>query len=115
MNEKKKFPTSAGLGQKAPVPLRELYPSASRKALDLLGKMLVFNPRERITVEAALKHPYLNKYHDPDDEPICIPPFNFNFEKEVRKSQLCQIRCASIAKSVPEQGISGPTKRTFVL
>lgn len=72
-----------GLGHKAPVPLRELYPATPRKALDLLGKMLVFNPRERITVEQALKHPYLNKYHDPDDEPICIPAFNFDFEKTV--------------------------------
>ncbi len=65
------------------MPLKELYPRASKKAIDLLSKMLVFNPRERINVEQALKHPYLNKYHDPDDEPICVPAFNFAFEKEV--------------------------------
>lgn len=37
-------------------------------ALDLLDKMLTFNPHERITVEKALAHPYLEQYYDPDDE-----------------------------------------------
>ena len=73
----------AALGIQSPRPLKEVYPEAPRKALELLTKMLVINPRKRITVEQALKHPYLNKYHDPDDEPICIPSFNFDFEKQV--------------------------------
>ena len=37
-------------------------------ALDILGRMLTFNPDERITVDAALAHPYLEQYYDPDDE-----------------------------------------------
>jgi serine/threonine protein kinase len=37
-------------------------------ALDLLEKMLAFNPAKRITVEDALAHPYLAYFHDPDDE-----------------------------------------------
>lgn len=37
-------------------------------ALDLLDKMLTFNPHERITVEKALAHPYLEQYYDPEDE-----------------------------------------------
>lgn len=37
-------------------------------ALDLLDKMLTFNPNRRITVEQALAHPYLEQYYDPDDE-----------------------------------------------
>ena len=39
-------------------------------ALDLLDKMLAFNPHRRITVEQALAHPYLEQYYDPDDE-VC--------------------------------------------
>lgn len=39
-----------------------------RAALDLLNKMLTFNPHKRITVEQALAHPYLEQYYDPTDE-----------------------------------------------
>ena len=39
-------------------------------ALDLLDKMLTFNPNKRITVEEALAHPYLDQYYDPADE-VC--------------------------------------------
>lgn len=37
-------------------------------ALDLLDKMLTFNPHKRIEVEEALAHPYLEQYYDPTDE-----------------------------------------------
>lgn len=73
----------AGLGQRPAIPWTTLFPRASKKALDLLGKMLVINPADRVTVERALQHPFLSKYHDPDDEPICVPTFEFDFEKEV--------------------------------
>ena len=73
----------SGLGTKSAEPLSKLYPQAKKKALDLLAKMLVQDPAQRVSVETALKHPYLNNYHDPDDEPICIPVFDFDFEKRV--------------------------------
>ena len=37
-------------------------------ALDLLGKMLAFNPNKRFSVEECLAHPYLEQYYDPTDE-----------------------------------------------
>lgn len=40
-------------------------------ALDLLDKMLTFNPHKRIEVEEALAHPYLEQYYDPTDEVRC--------------------------------------------
>lgn len=40
----------------------------STAALDLLGRMLTFNPNKRISVEEALAHPYLEQYYDPTDE-----------------------------------------------
>jgi serine/threonine protein kinase len=61
------------------VPFRRLYPSASDVALDLLEKLLDFDPSRRITVEQALAHPYLETYHDPADEPM-HSTFDFSFE-----------------------------------
>ena len=82
-----------------------LFPKASKKALDLLGKMLVMNPADRITVERALKHPFLSKYHDPDDEPICVPSFEFDFEKEV-SSKLARSDMTCISRVSDQNGVS---------
>lgn len=56
------------LTPKPKVPWNRLYPEADPKALDLLDKMLTFNPHKRIAVEEALAHPYLEQYYDPADE-----------------------------------------------
>ena len=50
---------------KPKIPWTRLYPNADEKALDLLEKMLTFNPHRRIAVEDALAHPYLEQYYDP--------------------------------------------------
>lgn len=69
------------LPSRAAVPLSKLYPQAEQEALDLLAAMLHFDPHDRISVTQALEHPYLAKYHDPDDEPTCVPAFDFEFDK----------------------------------
>ncbi|XP_074854413.1 mitogen-activated protein kinase 7 [Carettochelys insculpta] len=71
------------LPSRQPVPWETLYQQADRSALALLAKMLRFDPRERLSVAEALKHPFLAKYHDPDDEPDCVPAFDFDFDKQV--------------------------------
>ena len=60
------------------------FPKASEKALDLLSKMLVFNPARRITVIEALEHPYLATLHCEEDEPEADFKFDFGFDSKVR-------------------------------
>ena len=43
--------------------------------------MLKFNPDERITVEDALRHPYLADFHGQMPEPCAPSLFDFEFEK----------------------------------
>ncbi|XP_058477671.1 mitogen-activated protein kinase 7 [Solea solea] len=77
------------LPSRSAVPLAKLYPQAEAEALDLLRAMLHFDPRERISVTQALEHPYLSKYHDPDDEPVCVPAFDFEFDNlSMNKEQI---------------------------
>jgi mitogen-activated protein kinase 7 len=64
------------------IPFQTLYPHANPLALDLLSKMLCFDPAKRISCEDALNHPYLQVWHDPADEPVCEVPFDFAFEEE---------------------------------
>merc|ERR1711957_466008 len=47
----------------------KIYPNANPTALDMLGKMLVFNPYKRYSVEECLDHMYFENYMDePRDE-----------------------------------------------
>ncbi|KAI8065349.1 MAP kinase [Gilbertella persicaria] len=62
------------------IPFENLYPRANPMAIDLLNKLLEFDPSKRITVEEALAHPYLSAYHDEDDEPTHSQTFDFSFE-----------------------------------
>ncbi|KAE8683882.1 Mitogen-activated protein kinase 4 [Hibiscus syriacus] len=57
------------------------FPNMSAAAVDMLERMLVFDPNKRITVEEALCHPYLASLHDTNDEPVCPRPFSFDFEQ----------------------------------
>nr|CAB3469544.1 unnamed protein product [Digitaria exilis] len=61
--------------------LPEKFPHVQPLAIDLVEKMLTFDPRQRITVEGALAHPYLASLHDISDEPVCSMPFSFDFEQ----------------------------------
>lgn len=48
-------------------------------ALDLLEKMLVFDPRKRINATECLAHEYVAPYHDPTDEPEAAEKFDWSF------------------------------------
>jgi mitogen-activated protein kinase 15 len=51
----------------------QFFPSASdgfyfiKEALDLLKRCLTFNPKERISVDQALKHPFLAEFSEPEE------------------------------------------------
>jgi len=38
----------------------EMYPGSEKEAIDLLNKMLQFNPNKRIDIDKCLEHPYLS-------------------------------------------------------
>ncbi|XP_061350329.1 mitogen-activated protein kinase homolog MMK2-like isoform X1 [Gastrolobium bilobum] len=57
------------------------FPNMSPGSVDLLEKMLIFDPNRRITVEEALCHQYLAPLHDINEEPVCPRPFSFDFEQ----------------------------------
>lgn len=62
------------------IPFQQLFPRANPDALDLLDRMLAFDPSQRISVEEALEHRYLSIWHDASDEPQCPTTFDFGFE-----------------------------------
>ncbi|RSH88072.1 MAP kinase Pmk1 [Apiotrichum porosum] len=65
-----------------------LFPRANPLAVDFLTRTLTFDPRKRFTVEQCLEHPYLDAYHDPDDEPTAKPLDSSFFEFDLMKDNL---------------------------
>ena len=53
-----------GLKRKAAVDLYARYASADVRAIDLLSKLLVFNPRKRYTANQCLAHPFFDAVRD---------------------------------------------------
>ncbi|KAM9099607.1 mitogen-activated protein kinase 15 isoform 1-T1 [Sarcophilus harrisii] len=46
-----------------------LPPTTPPEALDLLQRLLVFDPEKRLTADEALRHPYVRRFHCPAKEP----------------------------------------------
>lgn len=51
-----------------------MFPNASPEALDLLRRLLKFNPNKRITAEEVIQHPYVAQFHNEADEPAYPNP-----------------------------------------
>lgn len=59
---------------------QKIFPTCEPIGIELMEKFLAFDPKERITAEDGLAHPYLSMYHVPEDEPLCPKAFDFSFE-----------------------------------
>lgn len=94
------------------VPFSQKFRNQDPLALDLLEKMLVFDPRTRITAAQALSHPYLAPYHDPTDEPEADEPFDWSFNdadlpvdtwKVMMYSEILGESCRLAVRSCPRE------------
>lgn len=52
----------------------EVFPNASDETIDLLSRMLQFNPHKRIDTLSALQHPYLKDFYDENDVKVFENP-----------------------------------------
>jgi serine/threonine protein kinase len=73
-----------GLSVKQQKSLQQMYPTAPPDALDLLTKLLQFNPEKRYTIEQAISHPYLAQFHNASEEPILSAPIQISLDDNKR-------------------------------
>lgn len=64
----------------------------SEEAVDLMERMLRWDPTMRVNVFEAIQHPYLEKLHCPEDEPVRAPLDTTEFEYERRKITAAVLR-----------------------
>lgn len=70
----------------------EVFGEMSDGARELLALTLRWDPESRISVFDAIQHPYLEKLHCPEDEPIRDPLDTSDFEFERRKITAAALR-----------------------
>ncbi|NWT12253.1 MK15 kinase, partial [Vireo altiloquus] len=92
------------------VAFEEIFPSSTPlPALDLLKKLLVFNPDKRLTAEEALRHPYVNRFHCPSKEPSLdfdvILPLGDDVQLSVAeyRNKLYEMILEKKSKSLPKE------------
>lgn len=59
-----------------------IYPGAGEEAIDLLHKILVFNPYFRISIDDCLEHPFFKSMRKADKELKATESIQFDWEKE---------------------------------
>ncbi|CBY01238.1 hypothetical protein LEMA_P000250.1 [Plenodomus lingam JN3] len=97
----------------AKISFQSLFRNANPDALDLLDRMLAFDPSSRISVEEALEHRYLHIWHDASDEPSCPTTFDFQFEvveeiNDMKKMILAEVnRFRQMVRVQPGAGAGG--------
>jgi len=63
--------------------LNQLLKKASPDCIDLIRKMLTFDPNQRCSVQQAIEHKWFSKLHSETEEPVekeMMAPFDFDFE-----------------------------------
>ncbi|XP_008792811.1 mitogen-activated protein kinase 3-like isoform X2 [Phoenix dactylifera] len=70
------------------IPLADLYPHANPLAIDLLQKMLVFDPSKRISVTEALEHPYMSPLYDPSANPLAQVPIDLDIDEDLGEDMI---------------------------
>lgn len=73
------------------------YPGASPEGVDLINRMLQFNPYFRITIEDALNHPFFTKVKKPHKEILSDVKISLEFETEhLDREKLRELFCGII-------------------
>ncbi|CAL0323933.1 unnamed protein product [Lupinus luteus] len=75
----------SSMRKKQPVPFSKKFPNADPSALNLLQRLIAFDPKDRPTAEEALADPYFHGLSNVDREPSTQPISKLEFEFEKRK------------------------------
>lgn len=83
-------------------PLSRLYPNAHPLAIDLLQKMLVFDPSKRISVTDALQHPYMSPLYDPTCDPPAQVPIDLDIDEDLGEEMIREMMWEEMLNYHPE-------------
>jgi mitogen-activated protein kinase 15 len=64
--------------------LKQKLPMADADTINFIEKMLVFNPDGRMPIIAALDHPFVAQFHNPDEEMVVDEPLKMSLNDDKR-------------------------------
>jgi len=79
-----------GLGNMEAKDWKEVLPNASDEAIDLISKLLAFNPAKRLSIDEALRHPFLAAYFNEefvDNNCVCSEPLDAGYEARIKEKE----------------------------
>ena len=79
-----------------------LYPQADPLALDLLQRMLVFDPSKRITVTEALRHPFMSSLYDSSRNPPAQIPMDLDINENMGEQMIREMMLKEMLHYHPE-------------
>uniref|UniRef100_A0A673ZZ42 Mitogen-activated protein kinase 15 n=1 Tax=Salmo trutta TaxID=8032 RepID=A0A673ZZ42_SALTR len=99
---------------KPQVPLEDiLQSSVPPDALDLVRRLLVFNPDKRLTAEQALQHLYVSRFHNPAKEPGLDSDVILPVDDDVQLSVVqYRNKLYESMEQILQHGRSAPVSRT---
>ena len=65
---------------------KELFHNADENELDLLQRLMEFDPSKRITAQEGVKHPYCVQFHDAAHEPVAAEKVSIMIDDNEKKS-----------------------------
>ncbi|KAL0224642.1 hypothetical protein RCL1_002554 [Eukaryota sp. TZLM3-RCL] len=68
------------------IPMEVKFPNAPADAIDLLKKLLVFNPSKRLSAADALKHPFIRIFEHTGEDINCDRPIKISIDDNIRYS-----------------------------
>ncbi len=63
-------------------PISSIYKGCGEEGIDLLERILQFNPYFRISIDDCLAHPFFASIRKPEKELVATEQIKFDFEKE---------------------------------
>lgn len=104
------------------IPFQQVLPKASPQAIDLLERLLQFDPSKRITAADALQHPYFTSAglganpggtlpapypSTQQSAPISAPPGQYNYTQPSQPVVVYNVPAAPMAQPQPQQQQTG--------
>ncbi|KAL6316557.1 hypothetical protein AAG906_018260 [Vitis piasezkii] len=83
-------------------PFSRLYPNAHPMAIDLLQKMLIFDPSKRIGVTEALQHPFMSSLYDPSKNPPAQVPIDLDIDEDLGEEMIREMMWKEMLHYHPE-------------